>query len=121
MLVYFGKKAFDSLLEAMFKGEGFVPIMSEPLKMTVTKMDDIATGYETAFKEKDIIEITAQIDNIQSVVFDQQFNNIPLKAEFTVFFSNPINPEYKSAKAHVIFKGIATLDLSEDFAIIPVL
>ena len=58
-MIYFGKKAFDSLLGAMFKGEGFVPIMAESMKMTVSKLDDIAMGYENAFKEKDVIEITA--------------------------------------------------------------
>ena len=45
--------------------------MADSLKMTVAKLDDIAEGYENAFKDKDIIEITAQVDNIHSVVFDQ--------------------------------------------------
>ena len=71
--------------------------MAESLKMTVEKLDDMADGYANAFKEEDIIKITAQVDNIFSVVFDQQFNNIPFKADLSIFFSNPINEKFKSA------------------------
>ena len=118
LLIYLGKIAFDSLLTSMFKGEGSIPLMIESLSMTVTKLDDMASGFENAFKEKDIVQITAQVDDIHSVVFDQQFNNIPFKAEFTVFFSNPINANFQSAEAKVIFKGIGSLELSEDFKLI---
>ena len=57
--VYFGKKAFESLLQALFEGEGYLPIMADsPLNMTVAKLDDIALGYENTFKDTSIIEIT---------------------------------------------------------------
>ena len=102
----------------MFKGEGHVPIMADSIKMTVSKLDDLALGYENAFKETDNIKITAQVDNIHSVIFDQQFNNIPFKAEYKVHFSNPINEDYKSMEASCVFKGIATLELSSDFKLI---
>ena len=99
MQVYFGKKAFDSLLQSMFAGNGHLNLMNDSIKMSVAKLDDMAYGYENAFKETSIVNITAQVDYIHSVTFDQQFNNIPLKAEVSVFFDNPIKPSLRSAQA----------------------
>ena len=99
MQVYFGKKAFDSLLQSMFAGNGHLNLMNDSIKMSVAKLDDMAYGYENAFKETSLVNITAQVDYIHSVTFDQQFNNIPLKADVSVFFDNPIKPLLRSAQA----------------------
>ena len=103
----------------MFAGEGHVNLMDDSIKMTVAKLDDIAYGYENAFKETSVVNITAQVDYIHSVTFDQQFNNIPFKAEASIFFDNPIKPSFKSAQADVIFKGNAKLDIISDFGVVP--
>ena len=119
MQIYFGKQAFDSLLQSMFAGEGHLNLMNDSIKMTVAKLDDMAYGYENAFKEKSVVNITAQVDYIHSVAFDQQFNNIPFKADVTVFFDNPIKPSLRSAQAKIVFKGIAKLDIISSFGIVP--
>ena len=43
----------------MFSGEGHLNLMKDSIKMTVAKLDDMAYGYENAFKEKSVVNITA--------------------------------------------------------------
>ena len=55
----------------MFAGNGHLNLMNDSIKMSVAKLDDMAYGYENAFKETSIVNITAQVDYIHSVTFDQ--------------------------------------------------
>jgi len=67
--------------------------------MKVEDLEDIAEGFTNAFEESSKVEISAQIDKIYATQFDSDFGNIPIKAEITINFSNPINNRFLAAKA----------------------
>lgn len=83
--------------------------------MTVEDLEEMAEGFANAFKEEDKIKITASIDKVFATQFDQDFGNIPFKAELTIYFSNPIFEKYHSASAKVFFKGTAEFKVLNNY------
>ena len=83
--------------------------------MKVEDLDELAEGFSTAFDEKMMINISAQVDKIVAVSFDNDFDNIQIKAEFTINFSNPIDSRFLAAQAKVAFKGTAAVSIIENF------
>ena len=48
--------------------------------------------------------------------FDEQFNNVPFKADVSLIFSNPLSEEYIAATCQLTFKGILDISLSENMS-----
>ena len=103
--IYIGKSAFDSLLEATFKESGKIELSQNPIVISVEDLEDMAEGYSNAFDEDSDVKINAQVDRVFATQFDNDFNNIPLKAELTIKFTNPIDERFLSAQAKVYLKG----------------
>ena len=83
--------------------------------MKVEDLEDMAEGFSNAFEESSKVEISAQIDKIYATQFDSDFGNIPVKAEITINFSNPINNRFLAAKAQIYFKGTAEVQIIDNF------
>ena len=77
--------------------------------MKVGALDDFIEGYSNVFDENFIIDITTQIEKVDIVSFDPTFNNVSFKADIVVMFSNPLNTQFKSAKARVAVRGSTTV------------
>lgn len=110
-----GKVAFDSLLEATFKESGTVEISDSPIIMSVEDLEDMAEGFTNVFDESSDVKISAHIDKIFATQFDSDFDNIPLRAEWTINFSNPIDERFLAAQAKVAFKGTCELSIIDDY------
>jgi len=117
MQVFISKKSFETLLESAFNSAGpaNVQTLGEPLSMLVEDLEDLAEGYSNVFKETDKVEVTTSVKKVHQINFDKEFQNIAFKAELTVYFSNPINPAFQSAKALVVVSGFATVGLRDTF------
>ena len=74
--IYIGKVAIDSLLEAYFKESGKVSVNENPMLIKVEDLDELAEGFSTAFDENMMIGVSAQVDSIKAVSFDEDFGNI---------------------------------------------
>ena len=107
--IYISKLAFDSLLEANFKDQGKIDLRESPIVMTVEDLEDMAEGFTNAFNEESEVKISAVVDRVFATQFDNDFGNIPLKAELTINFSNPIDERFLSAQAKVYLKGTAEI------------
>ena len=110
-----GKVAFDSLLEATFKESGKVEISKSPIMMSVEDLEDMAEGFTNVFDESSDVKISAHIDKIFAIQFDSDFANIPLRSEWTINFSNPIDERFLAAQAKVAFKGTCELSIIDDY------
>lgn len=65
--------------------------------MKVEDLNDLIEGFSTAFDENMMVNVSAQVDKIAAVSFDNDFDNIQVKAEFTINFSNPIDSRFLAA------------------------
>ena len=113
--IYIGKTAVDSLLAAYFKESGKVDVNEDPIKMKVEELDNFAEGFSTAFDENMMVEISAQLDKVKATSFDNDFDNIAIKAEITINFSNPIDGRFLAAQAKVTMKGTAKVSIINHF------
>jgi len=65
--------------------------------MKVEDLNDLIEGFSTAFDENMMVNVSAQVDKIAAVSFDNDFDNIQVKADFTINFSNPMDSRFLAA------------------------
>lgn len=116
--IVIGKNTVTSLLASVFNDRMNGRSFTEPIQMNAEKLDDFFDGYSTVFGEDASIDITTHVLKVDLVSFDPTFNNVYFKADIIVFFSNPINPAFKSAKVSVSVRGSTTIKLNEKMAFI---
>lgn len=83
--------------------------------MKVEALEDLAEGFSNAFNEESKVKIEASVENLIALHFDQDFGNIPFKAEITVRFYNPIDERFLAALAKVAVKGTAEVSATDSY------
>ena len=112
-----GRVSIDSLLKAIFV-DGGIPIMfAEEIEMTTDEADEYIDGFTNTFGEDKPVKISLMLEKFYDFDFDEQFNNVPFKADGSLIFSNPLSEEYIAATCQLTFKGILGISLSNDMSI----
>ena len=112
-----GRVSIDSLLKAIFV-DGGIPIMfAEEIEMTTDEADEYIDGFTNTFGEDKPVKISLMLEKFYDFDFDEQFNNVPFKADVSLIFSNPLSEEYIAATCQLTFKGILDISLSNDMSI----
>lgn len=84
-------------------------------EMTVEDLDDYIEGYLRVFEEDEVINIESTFSDLQILSFDQTFQNVPFKSLLSIEFSNPIDPDYLSARVDFFIRGEATPVVKDNY------
>lgn len=116
MEVRISKVSLDSLLKAVFVDGGIPISFEEEIELTTDDVDEYIDGFTNTFGEDMPVKISLMLEKFYDFDFDEQFNNVPFKADVSLIFSNPLSEEYIAATCQLTFKGILDVDLSDDMS-----
>lgn len=114
--VRISKVSLDSLLKAVFVDGGIPISFEEEIELTTDDVDEYIDGFTNTFGEDMPVKISLMLEKFYDFDFDEQFNNVPFKADVSLIFSNPLSEEYIAATCQLTFKGILDVDLSDDMS-----
>jgi hypothetical protein len=111
--IVISRASFRSLIDSYLDPDSNLEIITKSDKFTVEQLEDLIEGYQTAYRQKDTVEIESHIFEVKELTFDPTFGNVAFLMSQKHLFKNPFNAEYLSAKVVTAAQCVLKLTVNE--------